>query len=93
MVLLENDAVSCTNDVVPIPPLTSNFGDHKTYFTHSYILAGKENCFHFFSSLLQFLTGLTKLFQQTRGSGSVFLTMKKCQSLARRTFLHSILSL
>lgn len=24
-----------------------------------------------------FLTGLTKLFQQTRGSGSVFLTMKK----------------
>ena len=28
MVLLENDAVSCANDVVPIPPLTSNFGDH-----------------------------------------------------------------
>ena len=48
MVLLENGAVSCTNDVVPIPPLTSNFGDHQTYFTHSYILAGKENCFHFF---------------------------------------------
>ena len=36
MVLLENDAVSCTNDVVPIPPLTSNFGDHQTYFTNSY---------------------------------------------------------
>ena len=44
MVLLENDAVSCTNDVVPIPPLASNIGDHQTYFTHSYILAGKENC-------------------------------------------------
>ena len=32
MVLLENDAVSRTNDVVPIPPLASNIGDHQTYF-------------------------------------------------------------
>ena len=33
----------------------------------------------YFSVYVQFLTGLTKLFQQTRGSGSVFLTMKKCK--------------
>ncbi len=31
--------------------------------------------------ILQFLSGLTKLFTLTKNSGTVFLTMKKCESI------------
>ena len=42
-------------------------------------------------SVSQFLSGLTKLFQQTRSSGSIFLTMKKCKYRGQ-TIKHSLVN-
>ena len=43
------------------------------------LLTTWEYVISFVTFIYQFLSGVTKLFQQTRNSGSIFLTMKKCK--------------